>query len=177
LSDPWWRRRKKKRPWFNDIYEELERLGDLIDETIQKAFETSSEKTPVHRTRVQGFSIRIGPDGKPRIQEFTNRKPSQKRLEINEDAEPLVDLIEDAETLVVLASLPGVRRDAIDLRTTENRLTISVNTPNLECHKDLKLPARVDPKSAHASYKNGVLEVKLKKLEQSVKDDKISVKK
>jgi len=177
LSEPWWRRRKKKGPWFNDIYEELERLGDLIDETIQKAFETSSEKTPVHRTRVQGFSIKIGPDGKPRIQEFNNRKPRQKKTEVSEDPEPLVDLMEDAETLVVLAALPGVKKDAIDLRTTENRLTISVDTPDLECHKELKLPARVDPKSARASYKNGVLEVKLKKLEQSVKDDKISVKK
>ena len=177
MSEPWWRRRKKKGPWFNDIYEELERLGDLIDETIQKAFETSSEKTPVHRTRVQGFSIKIGPDGKPRIQEFNNRKPRQKKTEISEEPEPLVDIIEDAETLVVLASLPGVKRDSIDLRTTENRLTISVNTPNLECHKELKLPARVDPKSAHASYKNGVLEVKLKKLTKTIKDEKISVKK
>jgi HSP20 family protein len=177
LSEPWWRRRKKKGPWFNDVYEELERLGDLIDETIQKAFETSSEKTPVHRTRVQGFSLKIGPDGKPRIQELSNRKPRQKKTEISEEPEPLVDLIEDAETLVVLASLPGVKRDAIDLRTTGNRLTISVDTPNLECHKELRLPAKVDPKSAHASYKNGVLEVKLKKIEHSFKEDKISVKK
>ncbi len=177
MSEPWWRRRKKRSPWFNDIYEELERLGDLIDETIQKAFETSSEKTPVHRTRVQSFSIKIGPDGKPRIQEFNNRKPRQEKTEVSEEPEPLVDLMEDTETLVVFAALPGVKRDAIDLRTTENRLTISVDTPDLECHKELKLPARVDPRSARASYKNGVLEVKLKKLEQSVKDDKISVKK
>ncbi len=177
MSEPWWRRRKKKGPWFNDISEELERLGDLIDETIQKAFETASEKTPVHRTRVQGFSIITGPDGKPRIHEFNNRKPQQEEPEISEDTEPLVDLIEDAETLVVLASLPGVKRDAIDLRTTVNRLTISVDTPNLECYKELKLPAKVDPKSAHASYKNGVLEVKIKKLKKLFRDGRISVKK
>ncbi len=166
MSEPWWRRKKKNDPWYIDIYEELERLGDLIDETIQRAFETSSEKTPVHRTRVQGFAIKIGPDGKPTIQEFNNRKPRQKKTKASENPEPLVDLIEDAETIVVLAALPGVKRDAIGLRTTENRLTVSVDTPNLECYKELKLPARVDPKSAHASYKNGVLEVKLKKIEK-----------
>ena len=177
MSEPWWRRKKKKGPWFNDISEELEKLGDLIDETIQKAFKTAAEKPPSRCTRVQGFSIITGPDGKPRIHELSNRKPRREELEISEDPEPLVDLIEDAGTLLVLASLLGVKRDAIDLRTTEDRLTISVDTPNLEFHKELKLPAKVNPKSASASYKNGVLEVKLKKIERSFKDEKISVKK
>ncbi len=176
MSEPWWRRRKKRSPWFNDIHEELERLGDLIDETIQKAFEISSENTPVHRSRVQGFSIKTGPDGKPPIRELNTCEPQQKDPEISEDSEPLVDLIEDEETLVVLASLPGVNKDTIDLRVTKNRLTVSVDTPNLECYEELKLPARVDPKSARALYKNGVLEVKLQKLEKKV-NGKISVKK
>jgi HSP20 family protein len=176
LSNPWWRRRKKKSSWFNDIYEELEKLGDLIDESIQKASETS-EKTPVRRNRVQGFSIKIGPDGKPRIQEFNNRHSWQNEPEISDDPEPLVDLIDDGETLVVLAALPGVKKDAIDLCVTENCLTVSVDTADLEWYNELKLPTRVDPKSARASYKNGVLEVKVKKLEKLVRDGRISVKK
>jgi HSP20 family protein len=174
VGEPWWRRKKKKDSWFNDVYEELERLGDLIDETIQKAFGTSSEKTNVHKSRFRDFSIKIGPDGKPRIQEFNNRKQLQKKIEVSEDIEPLVDLLEDVESIVVLAALPGVKRDAINLRTTKNCLTVSVDTPNLECHRELKLPARVDPKSARASYKS---EVKLKKLKRSTKNGKISVKK
>jgi len=177
LSNPWWRRRKKKSPWVNDIYEELEKLGDLIDETIQKAFETSSENTPVRRNRVKGFSIKIGPDGKPMIQEFNNRQPLQDETEISDDPEPLVDLIEEGETLVVLAALPGVKKDAIDLRITENCLTVSVDTDNFEWYDELKLPTRVKPKSARASYKNGVLEVRIKKLEKLIKDGKISLKK
>lgn len=176
MSGPWWRRKKKKDTWFNDIYEELERLGDLIDETIQKAFENPSEKTGVHKSHVQGFSIKLDPDQKPRIREFNNRKPLKKKTTIS-DPEPLVDLLEDTENVVVLASLPGVKREAVDIRITKDRLTISIDTPNLEYQKELKLPAKVDPKSAHASYKNGVLEVKVKKLRQSIKDDKISVKK
>ena len=105
-----WRRKKKRGPWFSEIYEELEKLGDLIDETIQKAFETSSENTPARRSHVQGFSIKMGPDGKPKILEFKNRKPRENEQENSEEMElgPLVDLIEDAETLSVLMSLPGV---------------------------------------------------------------------
>jgi len=177
LSNPWWRRRKKKSPWFNDIYEELEKLGYLIDETMQKASENSSENTPVRRNRVQGFSIKIGPDGKPRIYEFNSRQPRQNEPEIDDDPEPLVDIIEDGETLVVLAALPGVTKDAIDLRVTENCLTVSVDAADFEWYEEFKLPTRVDPKSARASYKNGVLEVKVKKLEKLVRDGRISVKK
>jgi len=177
LSDPWWRRRKKKSPWFNDIYDELERLGDLIDETMQKAFENSSEDSPVGRNRFQGFSIKIGPDGKPSIREINSRQPQQDETELSDDPEPLVDLIEDGDVLVVLVSLPGVNKDDIDLRVTENCLTVSVDTADFDWYEEMKLPARVKPKSARASYKNGVLEVRLEKLEKLVKDGKISVKK
>ena len=177
MSDPWWRRRKKKNPWFNDIYEELEKLGDLIDETIQKSFDPSSEKTLGRRNSIQGFSIKIGPDGKPIIQEFNSRQPQQNETEISDDPEPLVDLIEDGETLVVLAALPGVKKDDINLRITENCLTVSVDTADLEWYNEFKLPTKVDPKSARASYKNGVLEVKVNKLEKLIKDGRISVKK
>jgi HSP20 family protein len=177
LSDPWWKRRKKKNPWFNDIYDELEKLGDLIDETLQKSFDPSSEKTPSRCNRVQGFSIKIGPDGKPRIQKFNNRQPQRNEPKIGDDPEPLVDLIEEGETLVVLAALPGVKKDDIDLRITENCLTVSVDTADLEWYNEFKLPTKVDPQSARASYKNGVLEVKVKKSEKLVRDGRISLKK
>jgi HSP20 family protein len=177
LSNPWWRRRKKKNPWVNDIYEELEKLGNLIDETMQKSFDPSSEKTPSRRSRIQGFSIKIGPDGKPRIQEFTSRQPRRNETEISDEDEPLVDLIEDGETLVVLAALPGLKKDDIDLRITESCLTVSVDTDEFEWYNEFKLPTKVDPKSACASYKNGVLEVKAKKLEKLARDGRISVKK
>ena len=176
MSDPWWRRRKKKDPWFNEIHEELEKLGDLIDETMHKVFENSSDKTPVRRNRVKGFSIKTDSNGKTKIREFNSSQPWQKD-EINDDPKPLIDLIDDSETLVVLVALPGVKKDAIKLRVTENCLTISVDTAEFEWCDELKLPTKVKPKSAWASYKNGVLEVRLEKLEKLVRDSRIAVKK
>ena len=178
MTEPWWRRRKKRGPWFNDIHEELERLGDLIDETIKKAFETASlGNTPIHHNHIRGFSVNFGSDGKPTIRELGSREFGQDEAEVSEGFEPLVDLVDEGETFAVLVSLPGVNKEAIDLRVTANRLTVSVDTANLECYKELKLPAKVDPKSARALYKNGVLEVKLKKSEKKVRDSKISLKK
>jgi len=172
LSDPWWRRRKKKGPWFNEIYDELERLGDLIDETMQRAFDESAENLPTKRTRVKGFSIKIGPDGKPRIQELNKRPIVEGEAEMTDEMEPLVDLIEDDETLTVLAVLPGVEKEEIDLRVTETCLTVSIDADDFEWYDELKLPSKINPKSARASYKNGVLEITLNKL-KVLKDKKI----
>lgn len=177
MSDPWWKRRKKKNPWFNDLYDELERLGDLIDETMQKAFDDPSKDTPTKRNRFKGFSVKIGPEGKPRIREFSNRQLGQAESEVSDDSEPLVDIIEEGETVVVLAALPGVNKDDIDLRLTENILSFSVDAADFEWYDELKLPARVNPKSARASYKNGVLEIKVKKLEKPFRAGRISLKK
>lgn len=173
MNDPWWKRRKKKGPWFNDIYEELERLGELIDETMQKAFEDSSENSPIKRNRSKGFSIKFGPDGKPKIEEIGRRQPWQEEDDLRDDQDPLVDLIEDGENLIILVALPGVEKEAIDLRVTDNCLTFSVDGADFEWYDELKLPTRINPKSARASYKNGVLEVKLSKIKKVIKGSKI----
>jgi len=175
LSEGWWRRRKKKRPWFNDDFDEFDRLEEMMNEMIQRTFETPSKEGSVHRPHVYGFSMTVGPDGKPVIREFGNVQPGQKRYKIREEREPLVDVIEEDNNVVVVAELPGVEKNDINLHATEDHLTISVDTSEWKYHKELTLPARVDPKSAEASYRNGVLEVRLKKLKNAVKSERISV--
>jgi HSP20 family protein len=180
LRDPWWRRRKKKDPLFNDIYEELERLGDLIDETMQKIFDNSSDNLQANRNRIRGFSIKIGSSGKPRIREMNSiQSPldAVDEADIIDDGEPLVDIIEERNTFIVLAALPGVNKSDIDLRVTENCMTISIDTDDYEWYDEFDLPTKIEPKSARASYKNGVLEVKLEKLGNRLRDGKLSVKK
>jgi len=173
LSERWWRRRK--RPW-SDVFDEFDRLEEMMDEMMRRAFETPSEGKKVYRPYVYGFSMSVGPDGKPVIREFGNVQPSQRGPKIREEREPLVDAMEEDKDVVIVAELPGVEKDNINLHATEDHLTISVDTPERKYHKDLSLPAKVDPKSAQASYKNGVLEVRLKKLvEGAVKGERISV--
>ncbi|MDG6222048.1 MAG: Hsp20/alpha crystallin family protein [Candidatus Bathyarchaeota archaeon] len=175
MSDPWWRRRKKKAPWLNDIYDELEKLGDLIDETMQKAFENSSKDESSGKSSFRGFSIRVGPDGKPKIREMNKNQALYDDADFEDDeSEPLVDFIEEAETLVVLAQLPGITKDDIDLWVTETCLTLTVDAEDFEWYDELKLPTKVKPKSAKASYKNGVLEVKMEKSKKI--DNKVSIK-
>jgi HSP20 family protein len=176
LSKRWWRRRRKKRPWFNDFRDEFDRLEGMTDKIMRKAFETASERTKVRRPYVYGFSMSVGPDGKPVIRDFGNVQPSRGGPKIRKEREPLIDVIEEDGSVVIIAELPGVEKDDINLHAMEDHLTVSVNTHNQKYHKELTLPATVDPKSAWASYKNGVLKVKLKKLEKAVEVERISVK-
>jgi len=175
LSERWWRRRKK-RPWF-DVFDEFDRLEEMMDEMMRRAFKTPSRGAKFHQPYVYGFSMSVGPDGKPVIREFGNVQPSHRGPKIREEREPLVDIIEEDKDVVVVAELPGVERDDINIHATKDHLTISVDTPERKYHKELILPATVDPKSARASYKNGVLEVRLKKLVKgTARGERISIR-
>lgn len=167
MNDPWWRKKKKKSHWFTDIYNELERLGELIDDTMNKAFDESSKNSSAKWNRSNGFSIKFGSNGKPRIGENNHHQTWDEEESLDEQ-DPLIDLIDDGEILIVLVALPGVEKEAIDLRVTENCLTFSVDGSDFEWYDELKLPERVNPKLACASYKNGVLEIKLSKLKKKV---------
>ena len=102
------------------------------------------------------------------IEEINRHQTYDEEEDSFDDQDPLVDLIDDGESITILVALPGVEKEAIDLRVTENCLTFSVDGSDFEWYDELKLPARVNPKLARASYKNGVLDVKLSKLKKKV---------
>jgi len=157
MSEHWWRKRKKH-PWF-DAFDEFDRL----EEMMRRTFEKPPERTKFRRPHIYGFSMSVGPDGKPVIREFGNIQAGWSPR-IREERESLVDVMEEDKDVVIVAELPGVEKDDIKLHAAEDYLTISVDAPERGYHKELTLPARVNPQSARTSYKNGVLEVRLKKL-------------
>ena len=115
---------------------------------------------------VHGYSMKIGPDGKPEIQEFGNIKKSlQGTPQVKEEREPLVDVVDTDKEIHVVAELPGVEKTDIKLHGTDDSLTISVDTPHYKYYKDVGLPAKVKVQEAKSTYKNGVLEVVLPKVE------------
>ncbi|WP_457591114.1 archaeal heat shock protein Hsp20 [Geoglobus sp.] len=161
---PW---RRKKRDWddedwfdeffrfpFEEFDELFKRMMKEFDELIRTA--ELSEGKPI----VRGFSIRIGPDGKPEIREF-GTKPSIKE-EIDQ-RKPLVDVIETDEEIQVIAEMPGVNKEDIELSASETKLEIKAEGENRKYYEVVDLPDEVDPDSAKARYNNGVLEVVLKK--------------
>jgi HSP20 family protein len=152
---------------FERIFDEMQKMFDstnfkeMIEEMLRGGLD--SNKRFVH-----GFSINIGPDGKPKIQEFGNRplKTPEGDSTISEEREPLTDIIEGDDDVAVTVELPGVKKEDIDLDVTNDSLEIKVDTSNRKYHKKLGLPCDVMPKTTKATYKNGVLDVVIKRREK-----------
>jgi HSP20 family protein len=121
---------------------------------------------------VYGYSVTIGPDGKPQVREFGNIRPElgpgvgRPRIDFKNEREPLIDVTSTNGDVKVIAELPGVEKIDIKLTATEDALTISVDNPKHRYFKEVKLPAKVDPQRAKSSYKNGILEVNIPKKEK-----------
>ena len=116
---------------------------------------------------VYGYSVKIGPDGKPIVREFGNMKPGRggegQPLNLRDQREPLIDVIEDDETIKIIAELPGIHKSDINLYLSENMLTIEVDTVDRKYFKELELPVDIDESSARSTFVNGVLETTLQK--------------
>lgn len=162
---------------FGDIDREFERMREFMDRITKRAMRgelSQGEYGPY----VYGFTMRLGPDGKPRIEEFGNTKPP-RRLEGGEkeefeiaEREPLTDVIESDDSISITLEIPGVEKDDIELRVEEDSVTINVDTPQRKYFKETPLKVKVDPKTSKATYKNGVLDIILKKLQSKEKKGK-----
>ncbi len=192
-SPEWTKRRRSpfdKDPFFGDI----DRIFREMEERMEEEFKDFTKKVPKDYVKerklpdgstvkefgpfVYGYSLKIGPDGKPEIREFGNIKKSLKGPEVKEEREPLVDVVETNSEIRVVVELPGVEKTDIKLHGTEESLEISVDTPQYKYYKEVTLPVKVRVKEAKSSYKNGVLEVILPKAEapEKPKGEQIDIK-
>ncbi len=111
-----------------------------------------------------GYSVNVGPDGKPHVRQFGNVTPTPNGpLELG-SREPFVDVVanDKDQTVKVVAEMPGVQKENIELDTTEDTLTIKTTKTDRKYNTTVPLKPAVDPSSAKASYRNGVLEVVLR---------------
>jgi HSP20 family protein len=172
-------RRKRKRWWDDEStdsqFEALQRMFEEIMKMIsdvnpEDMFGPDAEhqleeileqlqKNPM----VWGFSAGIGPDGKMRLNPFGNLNPDGAPPVVRNEREPLIDVMDQDDQLIIIAELPGVKRNEIHIKVTDYSLTIQVDSKDRKYAKDVDLPAPVDINSAKSSYRNGILEIQLKK--------------
>ncbi len=152
----WWNRYWRR--FLEDMEKDFEDLERMVDEFSSTAKGEGETKGPY----VYGFGITIGPDGKPIIRRFGNVKPP-----VIEEAgyrEPFVDVVVDnkANEVKVIAEIPGVDKDKIEVETMKKLIRIKAENGDRKYRTQVDLPVEVDPKSAHAKYNNGILEISLK---------------
>ena len=83
------------------------------------------------------------------------------------EREPIVDVFEEEDYLRVMAELPGVEENEINLKVEDNTLTISTDTSARTYYKKVELPTSVKKEVFESSYRNGILEVKLRKMKKN----------
>jgi HSP20 family protein len=104
---------------------------------------------------------------------------------------PSVDIVDREKEVVVRAEVPGIDKDNLDVSIADRTLTIKGETRHEEkteqddfyrheirsgtFSRSVLLPADIDADKASASFKNGVVELKLPKVKAS-KRQSISIK-
>jgi HSP20 family protein len=106
-----------------------------------------------------GYTMTVGPDGKPSVQEYGNVKPDYPH--ISDTREAIVDTIVDEKEKVVklIAEMPGVEKTDVKILVDKNVVDITAEHGEKKYHCKVPLQHKVDENSAKATYKNGILQL------------------
>jgi HSP20 family protein len=95
---------------------------------------------------------------------FRTSKSYAKR-NCDEEPKPLIDIFQDNNNITIIAEIAGFNRDTFKINVKDQKITLSAKSKERRYYKSLNLPKVVIPDETHTKYKNGVLEIKLKKAE------------
>ena len=112
---------------------------------------------------VYGFSIRSGLGGIPKVERFGNVRTTADGPVVAEVREPLVDLFDEQAEIIVVAELPGVAEEEIHINIQDDILSLET-IGERKYAKEILLPKPVDGATLRQAYKNGILELRLKKV-------------
>lgn len=144
-----------------DLAEKLEASGGEIKK--EGEFKVKGAKD---LKGVFGFSVRtgIGKDGRERpiVQPFGNIKKTPKGAVVEDAREPLIDIFNETDSIQVVAEMPGVAEEEIEYELKGDVLILRT-LGEKKYNKEILLPAPVDLRTVEKSYRNGILEIRLKK--------------
>ena len=83
---------------------------------------------------------------------------------VEEIREPIVDVFDEKDHILVIVELPGVSEENIKINLEGDILKLSAENKERKYAKEVLLPAKVKKESLKSSYKNGMLEIKLEKI-------------
>lgn len=139
---------------FND--EEFQRILQEMERLVEDAFKSSLEEWKSGKTFIKGFSVRMGPDGEPQIDEFSQDAADEEEME--------TDVMEGVDSIAVTMALPyPVAPENIDVYAERETLEVAVDSPERAMYKAIVLPCPVVEDSLSYTYRNRVLDVEMQK--------------
>lgn len=151
----------------------LKGIGSLIDlaaELAEKAPDGVVKEGQIGDDKglkaVYGFSVKVGGEGRPTVQQFGNVREEARGPVVDEVREPMVDTFDEGDFILVVAEMPGVDESDTKYEIKGDILIISGETGDRKYYRELLLPAPVDEGKVSHSSRNGILEIKLWKTKQ-----------
>ena len=157
---------------FDKIFKRMSGSFFDIDDIFEEFKKNGSTTGPFY----YGYTMTVGPNGKPVVKEYGNVKPGL--LPTSETREPIVDtIVDEKEKLVKLvAEMPGVEKTDVKIIVQDKFVDISAEHGEKKYHAKVPINRKVDENSAKASYKNGILELVFKLIEdEKPKGKKVEV--
>ena len=146
---------------FDRIFKKMSQSFFNIDDMFEE-FKSKETSGPFY----YGYTMTVDPDGKPLVKEYGNVKPG---LHPTADTrEPIVDTIVDEKEKAVkfVAEMPGVEKKDVKIVVQDKSIDISAEHGEKKYHTKVPLQHKVEENTAKASYKNGILELVFKLVDE-----------
>ena len=148
----------------------LKGLGDLVEKLgdLAKTGDQLSRTGEIHGPGkdlkgIYGFTFKVGlGDDRPHVEPFGNIRQDREsgRTVVQEVREPVVDVFEEEDHILVVAEMPGVSVEDVQITVEDDLLTISAERGDKKYRKEVLLPANSTREKTQVTCNNGVVEIK-----------------
>ncbi|MCX6160556.1 MAG: Hsp20/alpha crystallin family protein [Ignavibacteriae bacterium] len=150
------------------LFKGIEKLVDLAGKLeekgeIRKEGDISFDNLKKGMKGVYGFTIKTAGGGSPRVETFGNIKKTPEGPKVDEEREPITDIFDEKDEIVIIAEMPGIEESSIKIDIKEDILEISAVNKNRSYRKEILLPSKVNIDNLKSKYNNGILEIRIKK--------------
>lgn len=148
----------------------LEKVGQLAEagERFTQSGELRGLDSGGKLRGVYGISVKtgLGQGGEQelKVEPFGNihRQPSGEPV-VEDVREPIVDVYEEEDHVLVLAEIPGVSKKDVQLELGGDRLTLCAQRGEKRYRKEVALPGKFAPEKMRWDCTNGILKIRLER--------------
>ena len=112
---------------------------------------------------VYGFTINTAGGGAPKVETFGNIKKTPEGPKVDEEREPITDIFDEENEIIVIAEMPGIEQEDIKIDLKEDMLEISAVSKSRTYRKELLLPVKTIKENLSHKFTNGILEIRITK--------------
>ncbi|MFX0050451.1 MAG: Hsp20/alpha crystallin family protein [Candidatus Hermodarchaeota archaeon] len=176
---------------FDEIFQSFQ---EDMDAMMKSASSEYQEDGPI----TFGYSFHVGPDTEyqPEIRQWGNLNDFRRKQGLPELKLPFglssrlslptssslpidhyIDIIDEENYLKIIVEVPGFTKDNLNVEVNElgSEITLKGESKLRKLNKTIQLPSKIEAKTTKSSIKNGVLEIRGKKIEKSSKKFKLKI--